>query len=264
MKRFTMLVGVTVVMLTTLRPDAVQGTVVYDNGISGFIENYYGEFVPGLSQVGDEVVLSGSAFSPLSVNARSFHLSEFRFAYSGMGLNPALATVTVFLYGNDGPLVSGVPSPGAPLWTSAPFPIGNTTHNANTTGYVDIVYDQSDFGSLLVPKHLTWAVQFAGFTPSATCYAGLLTEGPPETGLNYDTYWGKDILTGVWTLLQQGNSGPPDTRTPMSFGASFSADYTVPDSTVFWDLPLSAMLVLIIGGAIKRRRQSSVALVGVV
>lgn len=256
MKRFTMLVGVTVVMLTTLRPDAVQGTVVYDNGISGFTENYYGEFVPGLSQVGDEVVLSG--------NARSFHLSEFRFAYSGKGLTGG-ETVTVTLYANDGSVgLSGVPSPGAPLWTSAPFPIGNTTHNAITTGYVDIVYPQSDFGSLLVPKHLTWAVQFAGFTPSATCYAGLLTEGPPETGLNYDTYWGKNIITGVWTLLQQGNSGPPDTRTPISFAASFTSDYQVPDSTAFWDLPLSAMLVLIIGGAIKRRRQSSVALVGVV
>ena len=254
-----MLVGVLVVVLTTLRPGALQGAsyVAYDNSIFSYHPDatYYGEFVPGLSQVGDEVVLIGTG----SGEARTVPLSEFRLAYSAKNTPPS-ATVTVVFYANDGGVgVSGVPSPSTELWKSPAIPIESTIHTPFTIEYTDIVFNQSDFGNLVVPRHLTWAVQFAGFTPSDSVYAGLLTMSPPIIGHNYDTYW--ENIAGVWTLLQQLNSTPPPTMVPINFAASFTA---VPDSTAFWDLPLSALLVLMVGGAIKRRHQSSVPLPGVV
>jgi len=233
MKRLLVIVSCVAVIVSAIRSEAAPASVVVYDDITGPETSFYGKFTPGTIQVGDEVLLSGAT----PAEEVSVRLAQFSFLYSATGINPALATVSLTLYANDGLLASGSPSPSTVLWASSPFPLVNS----GGTGYETLIYDQTDFGSLLVPRHLTWAIQFAGIGSGTV---GLPILSPPSPGLNWDSYWQK-IGTGPWSQNVVDN-------TPMSFGAIITAQ--VPDSSTFWDLPLGALAIVLVGGGVRRRQ----------
>lgn len=166
--------------------------IVYSNGWNDLNIR----FNPGLFEVGDEIVLAGSARI----------VNYFRFQYYGLDFS-GNEQVRVRFYANDGPpSVSGPLMPGTVLWDSGWYDIGPTERS--TLIWNDL--------SVLVPDSFTWAVKFSGIDPGES--AGLDIYSPPIIGSSYLDYWFNDGST--WELRTN--------TVPMDFAAAIGA---IPEPT---------------------------------
>lgn len=206
---------------------ASNADIIYNNSTNDLLTR----FDPGTKEVGDELILAGSAR----------FLTNFSFEFWGTNTgNPSAfsgtVTATVRFYLNDGPLFNGYATPGTPVYSSGPFAITPTARSTL------IFTAGSDFpsgglflgsgpgGSLLT--NMTWSVQFAGM--GATDSAGVDIYSPPVVGGEHTDYW---EYNGVaWSL--KTNS------VPMDFAAVMAASAPEPSPVVLAILGSLSLLIL--------------------
>ena len=194
---------------------ALNADTIYNNSTNDLMTR----FPPGTLEVGDEIILAGSAR----------YLTNFSFEFWGTNTaNPSAfsstVTATVRFYLNDGPLFNGYAAPGTLVYSSGPFSISPTARST-------LIYKAgSDFpsgglflgsgpgGTLLT--NLTWSVQFAGM--GATDSAGVDIYSPPVVGGEHTDYWEYNGVS--WSL--KTNS------VPMDFAAVLQASVPEPSPVV--------------------------------
>jgi len=199
----------------------LDADIIYNNSTNDLSTR----FNPGTLEVGDEIILAGSAR----------FLTNFSFEFWGTNTaNPSAfsstVTATVRFYLNDGPLFNGYATPGTLVYSSGPFAI-------NPTARSTLIYTAgSDFpsgglflgsgpgGTLLT--NMTWSVQFAGMGPTDS--AGVDIYSPPVVGGEHTDYWEYNGVS--WSL--KTNS------LPMDFAAVMQASAPEP----------SPMVLAILGG----------------
>lgn len=188
------------------------GSVIYDNRVNDLITR----FDPGLSEVGDQIILAGTDRIPVIFSFEYWATN----ANLGSGGLEGTVLATVRFYANDGPDFNGYATPGTVLWTSVAFPV-------TATDRATLNYDALDLAtSLPLPtSNMTWSVQFTFTDPDD--YAGLDLYSPPVVGQNYPDYWQR--IGGNWQL---------QTNVPaINFGAHLEA---VPE-------PSSVLLLAVAG-----------------
>jgi hypothetical protein len=165
----------------------VRGEIVYDNSTGDLTTR----FNPGLYEVGDEILLGGTARL----------VTTFIFQYYGENFS-GNEEARVRFYKNDGPnSPSGPAEPGTLLFDSGLFSIIPT--NRATLHFTGL--------SVLVPDSFTWTVQFSGIAAGES--AGVDVYSPPTVGFNYDDYW--DNTGSGWQLRTNG--------VPLNFAARIEA-----------------------------------------
>jgi hypothetical protein len=180
-------------------------------------------FNPGTLEVGDEILLAGSAR----------YLTNFSFEYWGTtyGTNGASfagpVEARVRFYVNDGSLFHGYATPSTMFYDSGWFDGFGPTPRFT----LDFLAGSDFSGSgLFIPSSdITWSVQFQGM--GAGDAVGVDIYSPPVVGADYPDYWENN---GGWTL--ETNDVPMDFATVWE--ASVSA---VPEP--------SAVALLFLGGA---------------
>jgi hypothetical protein len=200
-------------------------------------------FDPLGAEIGDEIILAGTARL----------LTQFDFEYFGTsggldtpGSFAGAVTARVRFYLNNGPLASGVPSPGSVFYDSGTFAVPGRTSRST------FVFTQPEFitGSgpgfipLLIPlpDHFTWSVQFTTVNPAD--HVGVDLYSPPVVGQNFPDYWLN--TAGTWSL-QQGPGGQP----PYNFAARFQAA-DVPETTGIGICVMSFLALLAYGRWTRR------------
>jgi hypothetical protein len=170
-------------------------------------------FDPGSTQVGNEVLLANNSKGLLTDFSFEFWgtntLSPGNTAFAG----PVAVEVRMFL--NDGPLSSGVPSPGTRFFDSGPILLSSIGAAPTARGTILFSSLMGDFplqGLTLPSSDITWTVQFTGL--GATDSVGVDLYYPPTVGHTYGDYWSYNGLS--WVL--QTNSVVPLS----SFGAYFA------------------------------------------
>jgi len=163
----------------TARDAGVVDQLVYDNSLNDL--SY--RFDPGLLEVGDEIILDGTAR----------HLSRFSFEFWGThatgGDFQGNVQARVRFYRNDGPLTtSGYVTPGTVIFDSGDFPIPALPRA--TVIFEDFQIDAVVPLVAALPPAFTWAVQFSGLSSNDS--AGLDLYSPPVVGLTYRDYWERD------------------------------------------------------------------------
>jgi hypothetical protein len=204
-----------------------QSSVLYNNTSGNQSENFN-----YTGQAGNEVVLAGTASQDL--------VTGLTFQYDLTGTGTASADVVLNLWENNGPLVSGYPSPHTLLYSTTPFALTSFTSGAQLS------YGPSDFGGtgVVVPKDFTWTVSFTGLTAGES--AGLGLYSPPTVGANFGDAW---YNSGSSWALDVATAGNP----PLEFGAKIVGT-AVPDSSC---LPISALAVLAGFAWMKRSLRSA-------
>ncbi len=179
-------------------------SIVYSNATT-----YTGrELNPGLSEVGDEIILApGPRFGV-----------SFRFEYYGSNFS-GNETVQLRFRRNDGAFAPGSTTfrvPNSILYDSAvqtlPTPIDPSRRNT-------LLFDISTANSLL-PERFTWTAQFTGIGAGET--AGLSIYNPPTVGMSENDYWFNNA--GAWELR--------GTNVAINFGAALIAS-TVPEPSTY-------------------------------
>lgn len=177
----------------------LRAASVYDNSVN----DYRVRFDPGTLEVGDEIILAGTAR----------YLTNFSFEYWGTSTagNRFNGTVTarVRFYRNDGAPFNGYATPGTVFYQSVWFPVQPTTRNT-------LVYSAGgDFplqGLLLPETNFTWSVQFQGLGSGDA--AGVDIYSPIVIGEGYPDYWER---SGAGWELKTNNVAP------MNFAARLQA-----------------------------------------
>lgn len=181
----------------------VSGNIVYSNAVtySGFYLN------PGLSEVGDEIILGpGPRLA-----------STFRFEYFANNLQSgglANEQFRIRFYNNT----TGFPNDVGVFYDSGlvALPVPTDVSGRNT-----LQFDLS-FETIILPNDFTWSIQFSGIDAGAGEVAGLSIYDPPNVGNGFDDYWLRNGL-GNWEL--RGSNG-----VPISFGAAITA---VPEPSTY-------------------------------
>ncbi|MBN2505822.1 MAG: HYR domain-containing protein [Verrucomicrobia bacterium] len=153
----------------------VFNSMIYNNATN----DLNNRFEPGPTEVGDEIVLEGTAR----------HLTQFVFEYWGVNnTQPEFAGAVqarVRFYANDGPPFNGYPTPGTLLYDSGAFAVSATARA--TLIIEDFVLEAAVPLTGPVPDTFTWTVQFGGL--EAGDAAGLDLFSPPVVGTSYPDYW---------------------------------------------------------------------------
>ncbi|HEV2391752.1 MAG TPA: hypothetical protein VG146_05235 [Verrucomicrobiae bacterium] len=198
---------------------SLRADVIYDNSKSDLETR----FDPGMIEVGDEILLSGSAR----------FLTNFSFEFWGTARNGSFAApveARVRFYQNDGALVSGYHAPGTLFYDSDWVSIGQPT--SRNTLVFDLSQDPNGGGIFLpVVSDMTWSVQFQGF--GAGDAAGVDLYSPPASGQAYPDYW--ELSGNVWELKTN--------TMPMNFAARFEAS-PVPEPGTFAWVALGGLVLL--------------------
>lgn len=167
------------------------------------------EFNPGTSQVGNQLVLAGTARDVVGFN--------FQY-YAQNGLFDSGEMAEIQFYANNGPLYPGVggsASPGTLLYDSGLFSIAL----GPTTGST-LIFNQADLlGGVVVPDQFTWTITFSGLTGGET--AGVELYSPPTVGSAYNDMW--ELVGSTWTLETNADY-------PLNFGAQVIAETPEPSS----------------------------------
>lgn len=213
----------------------VQSAMLYDN-----TSQYLTSFVPGTSEVADEITLASGGNSAL--------ITYFAFQYFASDNIGDGAKAQVRFYDNNGPVYVGSRrAPGAIIWNSGQFPITPTTGQ--------ILYFDVDFGAgVPVPATFTWSVQF--FDLASGSEAGLDVYGPVGTGSSASDYWFRSGTPGAWVLATDG-SFPP---TAINFAAQFQGEVDlapVPEPAVTGSLFAAGLLAACAGHALRRHRRNA-------
>jgi len=198
----TLNVGVSVV--AAMLSNVAFADILYQNTTADLSTR----FNTGLRQVGDQVILSGGAYSA----APLFVINEFSVSYYGLHFS-GNETMQVRFYANDGVNWDGSnKTPGSLLWDSGAFSILPTSRSTLT-------FD-SDLGKgIVVPKDFTYTVEFFGISPGEE--AGVDLFGPPTVGGNYSDYWLK--TEAGWVLAKSDTAN-------IDFAASMNG-IAVPEPT---------------------------------
>jgi hypothetical protein len=197
---FTKLVAFSSLALIAIIP--THADVVYDNSQNDLSIR----FNPGLTEVGDEIVLDGGART----------VTNFTFQYWGLTLGGS-AQARVRFYANDGAASPAGPlKPNSLLFDSDWFSIISTPRNT-------LIFDDFITGAVQpltgpVPDSFTWSIQFQNLGGGT---AGVDLYDPIVTGGNYNEYWDNDGING-WQY--RGTNSPN-----INFAAKVSA---VPEPTV--------------------------------
>ena len=199
-------------LLLPLSSGLAAAVVVYENTTTPSpLGQYYGTN----AEFGDQITLDPGT---------NRTLTDFAFeAYT-----PDPSTYTLRFYLNNGPLVSGSPSPGTLLTDFTP-----QTMVVGYQSYAVLTF------SLPLPAgtdSLTWTVQFS--SPNA----GLLLYDPPTIGSSLNDFWQNS--GGAWSLAQINNG-----LTVANFGARLVA---VPEPGT---IALGALGLLVAAGCRFRRRR---------
>jgi hypothetical protein len=191
-------------------------------------------FDPGTLQVGDEILLAGTAR----------YLSTFSFEYWGTSSTPGAfagsVNARIRFYVNDGALQNGYPAPD-----TIPFYDSGWLSNllTPTTASTVVFTAGTDFpgtGLAIPASDITWSIQFRGLGQGDAL--GLNLYSPPTVGSDYPDYWQDD---GGWLLMTNIVS--------MDFGAKFEASVTVvPEPSVVGLLLFGGMTIVAV---MNRRRQ---------
>ncbi|MBN2506720.1 MAG: immunoglobulin domain-containing protein [Verrucomicrobia bacterium] len=162
----------------------VFSTLAYDNSVKDLTNR----FNPGLAEVGDEIILDGTARQ-----AQQF-VFEYWGANSGQPAFVGTVQARVRFYANDGAPYNGYPTPGTVLYDSGDFPV-DATERA-TLIIDDFTSDAAVPLAGPLPDQFTWSVQFSGL--DATDSAGLDLFSPPVIGSTFPDYW--ERAGTDWTL----------------------------------------------------------------
>lgn len=178
--------GVSVAASLWCGVDTGHAILAYDNSTTRIATFTFFEVY---SAVGDQIILDPTVpwREPTS----------FTFEYYLKG-NPNLSgdeEARVGFYKNDGPLVSGYPSPNTVVWDSGWFSLPEGSDN----GFGTISFDLSSLG-LTLPDEFTVVFQIRNVTYFNEV-AGLPIYGPITVGNNYQDYWAKTV-GNPWQLLQ--------------------------------------------------------------
>jgi hypothetical protein len=162
-------------------------TTIFDNSAHDLGK----QFNPGTFQVGDEIILAGTART----------MTFFSFQYWGIGGGPGGTfagpiQAEVRFYQNTGAPFNTYPTPAAsPFWDSGLFSVLNPT-----TGSTFVFLPGSDnipIGGLILPaSDMTWSVTFSGMGGGDS--VGVELYSPPVVGADYPDYW-QNTGSG-WTL----------------------------------------------------------------
>jgi hypothetical protein len=176
--------------------------LLYDNLADS--SDYSMNFDTGPVEAGNDITLSQA-----SAIATNFQVQYYFNAPGGVTGNE---TAQVRFYLNDGPLVSGAPSPGTLVYDSGVFNLNILPANGVTSRAI-LAFDLGPYGgnamNLTRPlTAFTWTIQFNHLTGSES--AGVTIYDPAATGGNHPTYWQNDG-TG-WKLEQVAGQ-------PSNFGA---------------------------------------------
>jgi len=193
------------------------GDIVYSNAV-----NYSGIFLnPGLSEVGDEIILAPGG--PRTA-------STFRFEYYGDGLDSGTVAnqFQIRFYDNS----TLIPNDLGMFYDSGLIALPTPD---NASGRNTLEFDLSSL-NLTLPEDFTWSIQFSGIEAGET--AGVTIYDPATVGTGYDDYWLRNG-GGNWVLM--------GTNVPISFGAAFTA---VPEPSTY----VLAILGGICGLALVNRR----------
>ena len=201
-------------------------TVIFNNRANDLVTR----FNPGSTQVGNEILLAPD--TPRFLTEFSFEFWGTNTASPGNVSFAGPVTAELRFYVNNGPLSSGVPSPGAtPFYDSGPLSLASI--GASPTARNTLVFTAgTDFPSagLLIPtSDMTWTIQFVGM--GLTDSVGVDLYYPATVGQTYGDYWAYNGTS--WSL--ETNSLVPLS----SFGATMSA--TVPEP--------STLSLSLLGGA---------------
>ncbi len=164
----------------TASGECVYDALVYDNSI----HDLELRFNSGLSEVGDEIVLEGSAREA----------SRFVFEYWGTNRNQAefagAVQARVRFYANDGPAFNGYPTPATVLYDSGAFSVATTLRA--TLIIEDFTADAAVPLTQALPESFTWTVQFTGLAPDDA--AGVDLFSPPVVGQAFPDFWERTDL----------------------------------------------------------------------
>jgi hypothetical protein len=198
---------------------------IYDNSVNDLLKR----FNPGTAEVGDEILLAGSARQ----------LTYFSFEYYGLATRSTFAgnvQAEVRFYVNNGALFNGYPQPnGSSFYDSGLFSVPAPTDRS--TFIFNAGADFPAAGLFIPANDITWSVQFTGM--GAGDEVGVDLYSPPVVGSDYPDYWEKNAGPG-WTLKQQLSGVPSD------FAALMRAE-SVPDATGFEIVVISTLGLLLFG-----------------
>lgn len=195
---------------------------IYNNSTPA---NFLGTFDPGTLEVGDEIVLGGTAR----------YLTNFSFEFWSTAATPGTfagdVQARVRFYNNDGTLFENYKTPGTVFYDSEWFSIGAQVDRK--TLLYEAGKDWAAEGLLMpVVSNMTWTVQFQGMGEGDRI--GLDIFYPPSVGTDYTDYWQND--GGAWSLKTN--------LVTVGFGSRFEASVTaVPEPTVLAILAPAALLV---------------------
>ena len=216
---------------------SLTAAVLYNNTSTDLSKNFsLGNSGNTSIEAGDQVVLNTTHVTPTIQN---FQFGAWAQGYTG---NPTVQGQVRF-YANNG--AGG--APGSVLYNSGLFPIalqtigGGAIGNASDITYYQINFTTADFGNnLVVPKNMTWSVQFSDLQGGEL---GVRLFSPPTVGQNWTDYWEN---SGSWTRMVGAG---PLAGVNMDFNGYFDG-LTVPEPA-----PMLAMGVLgAIGSFVAWRR----------
>ena len=176
-KTLVFLYGSALAVVIVLVGGTARADLVYANSTNDLSLR----FNPLLFEVGDEIVLDGTAR----------YVTNFNFQYWGVGFDGDEA-LRVRFYVNDGPAAPAGPTiyePGTVLFDSGTFPIVATNRAVLLFDYYALM--NGNVIDLLnpVPNSFTWSVQFYNTNDNAGFSAGLDIYDPPTVGSNYKDFW---------------------------------------------------------------------------
>jgi hypothetical protein len=182
-------------------------------------------FNPGTLEIGDEIILAGSARYLTNFSFEFFATNPVSHSLSGS------LSAEVRFYTTNGPAFNGYNSPGAlPFYDSGVFSIGQTVRS--TAIFTIGTGDLPSTGLFIPDSDIVWSVQFFGMGANDT--AGVDLYNPPTVGAEYPDYWQNN--GGSWALMTNSISSQ------MNFGATFDASVNpVPEP--------SAIALFMLGGA---------------
>jgi hypothetical protein len=190
--------------------DRVGADIVYNNSTN----DLFTRFNPGLAEVGDEIILAGTARTA----------TLFAFQYWGVNFS-GNEQAQVRFYANDGAAAPAGPTilmPNNVLFDSGLFDIVATPRS--TLIFEDFITGAATPLTTALPDSFTWSVQFFG-TDGAGESAGVDLYSPPTVGGNYLEYWDNGAGWQYSSLTIGGTNGPAN------FGAYIEA---VPEPASIW------------------------------
>ena len=168
--------------------------IIYDDSANDLVTR----FNPGANEVGDEIILGGTAR----------YLSRFTLEYWGASANgntfQGPVTARLRFYRNNGPAFNGYATPGAVLYDSGNFAV-NPTARATLT-FNDFVTDAIVPLTGPLPNSFTWSLQFSGM--QGQDQAGIDLFSPAVVGIDYPDYW--ERVDNNWELKASSDSVPLD------------------------------------------------------